>query len=114
LTGKFLNLTSYIINWTKGLSETETSTVNKKPNYEKIPLSFVLASAFFNQSKACAWYDPDYDYFNLFTQNIIRDKSFTPFLLTYSSRFYEDEKAVIPNENIEKLAKIFRESVELP
>ena len=74
---------------------------------KKFFLSFVLASAFFNQSKACAWYDPDYDYFNLFTQNIIRDKSLTPFLLTYSSRFYEDEKAVIPNENIESWQKYF-------
>ncbi len=74
---------------------------------KKFFLSFVLASALFNQSKACAWYDPDYDYFNLFTQNIIRDKSLTPFLLTYSSRFYEDEKAVIPNENIESWQKYF-------
>ena len=70
---------------------------------KKFFLSFVLASAFFNQSKACAWYDPDYDYFNLFTQNIIRDKSLTPFLLTYSSRFYEDEKA---GKNISGISSI--------
>ena len=59
---------------------------------KKFFLSFVLASAFFNQSKACAWYDPDYDYFNLFTQNIIRDKSLTPFLLTIHQDFTKTKK----------------------
>lgn len=38
-----------------------------------LPLLFVLFAQ--QNTQACAWYDPDYDYFNLFTQTIIEDKS---------------------------------------
>jgi hypothetical protein len=31
-------------------------------------------------------------YFNLFTQSIIKDKSYLPFLLSYSTRFYDQYK----------------------
>jgi len=74
---------------------------------KKTILSLFLISAFFSRTQACAWYDPDYEYFNLFTQNIIRDKAYTPFLLTYSSKFYEDSKTIIPDENIESWQKYF-------
>ncbi len=71
-------------------------------------LSIALASLFYTQAEACAWADPDYDYFNLFTQSIIKDKSYLPFLHNYSSRFYTDFKtSQIPNENIESWRKFF-------
>lgn len=69
-----------------------------------------LAATFFvfSEGKACADYSPDTDYFNLFTQTIIRDKAYIPFLLTYGSGFYEDgEKRMIPDENIFTWQKFF-------
>lgn len=60
---------------------------------------------------ACAWYDPDYDYFNLFTQTIIKDKTYLPFLKTMSNRFYGHEHYEIPNENIESWQKHFSNSL---
>lgn len=75
---------------------------------KKILLSVFLAAAFFNEAKACADYDPDYDYFNLFTQSIIRDKNYIPFLHTYSSRFYDDgRKVMMIDDNIETWQKYF-------
>lgn len=62
---------------------------------------------FYGNTKACGWYDPDYDYFNLFTQSIIKDKSYLPFLLTYSNRFYDHEHFEIPNESIENWQHYF-------
>jgi hypothetical protein len=32
---------------------------------------------------ACSWYDPDEEYYNLFDQHLLSDKSLSPFLLTY-------------------------------
>ena len=69
-----------------------------------------LAATFFlfSEGKACADYSPDTDYFNLFTQTIIRDKAYIPFLLTYGSGFYEDgEKRMIPDERC-KYGSVFR------
>lgn len=75
---------------------------------KKYILSIAVASLFYTKTEACAWSDPDYDYFNLFTQSIIKDKSYLPFLHNYSSRFYTDFKASqIPNENIESWRKFF-------
>ena len=75
---------------------------------KKYILSLAVLSLFYTKSEACAWADPDYDYFNLFTQNIIKDKSYLPFLHNYSSRFYTDFKSSqIPNENIEAWKKFF-------
>ena len=67
---------------------------------KKIGISALLLFALNQQTQACAWYDPDYEYFNLFTQSIIKDKSYLPFLLSYSSKFYGDEVHV-HDENIE-------------
>ena len=74
---------------------------------KKYILSLAVATLFYTKSEACAWADPDYDYFNLFTQSIIKDKSYLPFLRNYSSRFYTDfKRSQIPDENIESW-KIF-------
>ena len=75
---------------------------------KKYILSLAVASLFYTKSEACAWADPDYDYFNLFTQSIIKDKSYLPFLHNYSSRFYTDfKRSQILDENIESWRKFF-------
>ncbi|MDH6252012.1 hypothetical protein M2347_001739 [Chryseobacterium sp. H1D6B] len=75
---------------------------------KKYILSLAVLSLFYTKSEACAWSDPDYDYFNLFTQSIIKDKSYLPFLHNYSSRFYTDfNQKLIPDENIESWKKFF-------
>lgn len=79
---------------------------------KKYILSLAVASLFYTKSEACAWADPDYDYFNLFTQSIIKDKAYLPFLHNYSSRFYTDFKtSQIPNENIEAWRKFFNNQI---
>jgi hypothetical protein len=71
-------------------------------------LSLAVVSLFYTNSDACAWSDPDYEYFNLFTQSIIKDKSYLPFLHSYSTRFYTDYKPnQIPDENIDAWKKFF-------
>ena len=75
---------------------------------KKFFLAAVILTSFYSPSKACTWYDPDYEYFNLFTQSIIRDKSYLPFLHTYSTRFYEDgNKMLMVDDNIEAWQKYF-------
>ncbi|MDV7698609.1 hypothetical protein N6B72_16905 [Chryseobacterium soli] len=75
---------------------------------KKYILSIAVLSLFYTKSDACAWSDPDYEYFNLFTQSIIKDKSYLPFLHSYSTRFYTDFKqSQIPDENIEAWKKFF-------
>lgn len=75
---------------------------------KKYIISLAAVSLFYSKLGACAWADPDYDYFNLFTQTIIRDKSYLPFLHSYSTRFFTDYKpSQIPDENIEAWKKFF-------
>ncbi|MFP3591599.1 hypothetical protein [Chryseobacterium sp. SIMBA_038] len=75
---------------------------------KKYILSLAVLSLFYTKYDACAWSDPDYEYFNLFTQSIIKDKSYLPFLHSYSTRFYTDFKqSQIPDENIESWRKFF-------
>lgn len=62
---------------------------------------FFAALIFYGQTKACSWYDPEYEYFNLFTQTLIPNKAYQPFLLTYSSQYFDDEKINLKDENIE-------------
>ncbi|WP_292009968.1 hypothetical protein [Chryseobacterium sp.] len=82
---------------------------------KKYILSLAAASLFYIPSKACAWYDPDYEYFNLFTQTIIKDKSYLPFLHTYSERFYTAfDHSHIPDENIEAWVKYFHNQLSYP
>ncbi len=78
---------------------------------KKILLTFSLAALFYQNSNACAWYDPDYEYFNLFTQDIIKNKAYSPFLLAYSSPFYGDGNAVFKDENIVDWQKYFNNSL---
>ncbi|PZU03774.1 MAG: hypothetical protein DI622_20290, partial [Chryseobacterium sp.] len=75
---------------------------------KKYILSLSVLALFYTKTNACAWSDPDYEYFNLFTQSIIKDKSYLPFLLSYSTRFYDQYKqGMIPDENIESWKKFF-------
>lgn len=79
---------------------------------KKLLLTAVIFLGFQQNSNACAWYDPDYEYFNLFAQEIIHDKTYEPFLLTYSSHFYGYDydgrtDKNIPDENIEAWVKYF-------
>lgn len=78
---------------------------------KKIILSIALFFLIYSKSNACSWYDPDYEYFNLFTQSIIKDKNYLPFLHTLSNRFYGHEHFEIPNENIENWQKFFGNSL---
>lgn len=75
---------------------------------KKYILSLAVVSLFYTNSDACAWSDPDYEYFNLFTQSIIKDKSYLPFLHTYSSRFFGGyNPSMIPDDNVEAWKKFF-------
>lgn len=75
---------------------------------KKYILSIAVASLFYTKSDACAWSDPDYEYFNLFTQSIIKDKSYLPFLHSYSTRFYMGyNAALVPDDNVESWKKYF-------
>ena len=78
---------------------TKKIQIIKKPQ-TMIKIILLAAFIFYGQSKACSWYEPDYEYFNIFTQNLIPNKAYQPFLLTYSTAFYEDQDAIL-DENIE-------------
>ena len=78
---------------------------------KKVILSISLFFLISSKINACAWYDPDYEYFNLFTQTIIKDKTYLPFLKTMSNRFYGHEHYEIANENIESWQKYFGNSL---
>ncbi|QOW11442.1 hypothetical protein Q73A0000_14245 [Kaistella flava (ex Peng et al. 2021)] len=78
---------------------------------KKIILSTALFFLMYSKTEACAWYDPDNGYFNLFTQTIIKDKTYLPFLHTLSNRFYGHEHYEIPSENIESWQKYFGNSL---
>lgn len=81
----------------------------------------LIISAFFlfglaQPSKACAWSDPDYEYFNIFTQELINNPYYQPFLLTYSNAFYGydyDGKSNIKilDENIESWESYFKNTL---
>lgn len=117
----------FIISWTISLSKDkilvynfsvslvkvqnlDKAAVNQNTIYKmkKYLLSLAAVSLFCTSSNACAWSDPDYEYFNLFTQSIIKDKSYLPFLHSYSTRFYTDFKpSEIPDENIDAWKRFF-------
>lgn len=73
---------------------------------KKTIITAMLLFGLNNQTKACAWYDPEYEYFNLFTQSIIKDKSYLPFLMALDSKFYTSNVHV-HDENIEDWQKFF-------
>ncbi|MDP8051370.1 hypothetical protein QJU23_02885 [Pasteurella atlantica] len=68
---------------------------------KKTLLSLLLGVALSQQVSACADIDVDDLYFNLFAQDIITDKAFTPFLYESSPSFYHNEKITVPDENID-------------
>lgn len=77
---------------------------------KKILLSALFIVGLSQKSQACGWYDPDYDYFNLFTQESIHNPYYAPFLLSYSNVYYTDnnENPIdIPDENIENWVQYF-------
>lgn len=74
---------------------------------KKSILSAAIFFLFYTKADACSWYDADAEYFNLFTQSIIKDKSYLPFLHTFSNRFYGHEHFQIADENIESWQKFF-------
>lgn len=74
---------------------------------KKIILSLSVVFLYFQKTQACSWYDPDYDYFNLFTQNIIKNKALSPFLLTYSNAFYDSGNPNFQDDNILDWQKYF-------
>ena len=76
---------------------------------KKILLTAAACFLFTHQKTyACAGSEPDFEYFNLFAQEIIHNKEYEPFLLTYSNPFYStNETSSIPDENIENWLKYF-------
>ncbi len=80
----------------------------------KVAICTAVLFLSYSETKACAWYEPDYDYFNLFTQTIIRDKSYVPFLHTLSNRFYGHEHFEIDDENIISWQKYFGNILNYP
>lgn len=75
---------------------------------KKLILSLALFIGVYQQTDACAYYDPDMEYFNLFAQETISNQAYYPFLLTYSNPFYErNDKIQLADENIEAWQKYF-------
>ena len=70
---------------------------------KKLLLVAVLLTAFWGKSFACGWDDGDYYYFNLFSQEIMNDPVYRPFLLTYDTKYYPHE--TLRNGNIEEWQK---------
>lgn len=79
----------------------------------KNSIFLLVFSVFWQSSSACSWWDPDYEYYNLFVQTSINSPVYDPFLLTESMPFYESDAAQnIPNENIEDWQNYFGISYE--
>ena len=71
---------------------------------KKLYISFLLCLSVVSSSFACGGgdWDENYDYYNLFMQEIIDNPRYYPFLLTYQSRYYFSEEEKEKNENIEQ------------
>lgn len=55
------------------------------------------------RSYACGpSYEPDYEYYNLFMQELVDDPAYFPFLLTYNTRYYGANQDQIKDGNIEE------------
>ncbi|MGB3453960.1 MAG: hypothetical protein WBA59_09035 [Moheibacter sp.] len=68
----------------------------------------LLFSLIFSQSFGCAWWDPEYEYYNLFAQTAINSPMYEPFLLVleepyFGSDAYDNQQ----NENIEDWQRYF-------
>lgn len=71
--------------------------------YKKLLLVAVILTAFWGKSFACGWDDGDYYYYNLFSQEIMNDPVYKPFLLVYDTKYYPGE--TLRNGNIEEWQK---------
>lgn len=68
---------------------------------KKLILIAVMLTAFWGKSFACGgWDDFDGGYHNLFSQEIMKDARYRPFLLTYASKYYPGD--TLRNANIEE------------
>lgn len=74
---------------------------------KKTLLASALAVLAYSNTKACADYYADGYFFNLFTQSIIRDKAYLPFLRTDNTWFYEGPKVKVVDDNIVQWQKYF-------
>ena len=77
---------------------------------KKLLLAAVLLTAFMGKSFACGWDDGDWYYYNLFSQEIMNDPIYRPFLLTYESKYYSD--TTFRNGNLEEWQKYLGLSYE--
>ena len=78
---------------------------------KKLLLTAAVCFFFAQKTEACAYYDPDFEYFGIFTQEIIHNKEYEPFLLTYSNPFYGDSTPITPDENIEAWQVYFKNAL---
>lgn len=67
---------------------------------KKLLLVAVMLTALWGKTFACGWDDGDWYYYNLFSQEIMSDERYRPFLLIYGSRYYTDD--TLRNGNIEE------------
>jgi len=58
-------------------------------NLKYIVLSFL--AIFYLEIKACSWFSADAEYYNLFDQQLLADKSLLPFLSTLDQNFYTQD-----------------------
>lgn len=77
---------------------------------KKLLLVAVILTAFMGKSFACGWDDGDWYYYNLFSQEIMNDPIYRPFLLTYEAKYYSD--TTLRNGNIEEWQKYLGLSYE--
>ena len=67
---------------------------------KKLLLVAVMLTALWGKSFACGWDSGDWYYYNLFSQEIMSDERYRPFLLIYGSRYYTND--TLRNGNIEE------------
>ena len=67
--------------------------------FKKLFLIALMFTACFGKATACGWDEADDYFFNLFSQEIMNDPRYKPFLLTYD-RYYTNE--ILRNGNIEE------------
>lgn len=77
---------------------------------KKLLLVAVMLTAFWGKSFACGWDDGDWYYYNLFSQEIMNDARYRPFLLKYDTKYYCND--TLRNGNIEEWQKYLGLSYE--